>query len=493
MASHTKVKTFSRTRIAILCVMLLAVAGVTAALRAQSGRSYGPDRIWWTAGSGDILPWQEDYDDADGQVGIYNANGMVRTQGHPFFESLGENGRACVTCHQPSNAMSVATAAIQERWRATAGQDAIFEAIDGANCPDLPQMSQSSHSLLLGRGLFRIALPWPPRDADGAPMRPEFRIEVVRDPTGCNVSPVYGLHSAKPAVSVFRRPRVAANLKYVVSSAGSALMADGRAPTLEYQATDAALTHEQATRPSPEQLQRIIQFESQVYTAQISDIRGGLLGEKSGPSALGLEHVASGAAGVLNGAAPPAGSALSQDFGIWRKPPGATDVGLQREFRASVARGSEVFFARTFLIRGTYPLNPAGAGGRPVSATCATCHTEGMTRWMDIGTANRRLAEADPDLPLFKITCDVSPAAAHPFLGRVIYTSDPGRALITGKCADVGSIVMQQFRGLAARAPYFANGSAATLRDLVDFYDQRFEARFTKQEKQDLVNFLKVL
>jgi cytochrome c peroxidase len=79
------------------------------------------------------------------------------------------------------------------------------------------------------------------------------------------------------------------------------------------------------------------------------------------------------------------------------------------------------------------------------------------------------------------------------FLGRVIYTHDPGRALITGRCLDIGAIIMQQFRGLAARAPYFSNGSAATLRDLVDYYDKRFEANYTEQEKQDLINFLGVL
>jgi hypothetical protein len=485
--------TFSRTTIAVLFGSLLAVVAISAVLRAQGGRSYGPDRIWWNAGSGDILPWQEEYDNADGQVGVYNANGIVRSKGHPFFEALGENGRACVTCHQPSNAMSVSPVAVLERWRATAGQDAVFEALDGANCPDLPEMEQSSHSLLLKRGLFRIALPWPPRSPDGTAIEPEFRIEVVHDPTGCNVSPVYGLKSAKPAVSVFRRPRVAANLKYLVSAAGSILMADGRFPSLEVQAADAALVHEQAARPSPEQLRRIVEFELQLYTAQASDIRGGLLGEKGGPPALGLEHVASGQAGVLGGAVPGVVSNTSEipDFSGWRKPPGAADLGLQREFRASVARGSEVFFARQFPVRDSFPLNPT-AGGKPIAATCATCHTAGLTRWMDIGTANRAAAAADPELPLFKITCDAT-APAHPFLGRVIYTNDPGRALITGKCADVGSIVMQQFRGLAARAPYFANGSAATLRDLVEFYDQRFDARFTEQEKRDLVNFLKVL
>jgi cytochrome c peroxidase len=44
-------------------------------------------------------------------------------------------------------------------------------------------------------------------------------------------------------------------------------------------------------------------------------------------------------------------------------------------------------------------------------------------------------------------------------------------------------------RGLASRAPYFHNGSAATLLDAVDFYDQRFGIGFTKQQKTDLVNF----
>jgi cytochrome c peroxidase len=48
-------------------------------------------------------------------------------------------------------------------------------------------------------------------------------------------------------------------------------------------------------------------------------------------------------------------------------------------------------------------------------------------------------------------------------------------------------------RGLAARAPYFHNGSAATLLDAVNFYDQRFAIGFTDQQKQDLVNFLNTL
>jgi cytochrome c peroxidase len=52
---------------------------------------------------------------------------------------------------------------------------------------------------------------------------------------------------------------------------------------------------------------------------------------------------------------------------------------------------------------------------------------------------------------------------------------------------------MQQFRGLAARAPYFSNGSAKSLRELVDFYDRRFDMKLSEREKQDLINFLGVL
>jgi cytochrome c peroxidase len=118
--------------------------------------------------------------------------------------------------------------------------------------------------------------------------------------------------------------------------------------------------------------------------------------------------------------------------------------------------------------------------------------------WQDIGTTNLPWAKepmqdpwttTPPDLPLFKITCrpDVTP---HAYLGRTIFTQDPGRAIITGKCADVGSIVMQQFRGLAARAPYFVNGSAANLREMIDYYDRRYNIRYTEREKVDLENFM---
>jgi cytochrome c peroxidase len=71
--------------------------------------------------------------------------------------------------------------------------------------------------------------------------------------------------------------------------------------------------------------------------------------------------------------------------------------------------------------------------------------------------------------------------------------TDIGRAMITGECADIGKTKGPVLRGLAARAPYFHNGSAATLNDVVEFYEQRFHIGLTVQQKSDLVAFLNSL
>jgi cytochrome c peroxidase len=66
-------------------------------------------------------------------------------------------------------------------------------------------------------------------------------------------------------------------------------------------------------------------------------------------------------------------------------------------------------------------------------------------------------------------------------------------ALVTGKWADIGKIKIPILRGLTARAPYFHNGSAQTLLDIVDFYEFRFALGFSGQDFTDLVAFLSSL
>ena len=134
--------------------------------------------------------------------------------------------------------------------------------------------------------------------------------------------------------------------------------------------------------------------------------------------------------------------------------------------------------------------------GNPVRNSCVFCHNMSQMGndvapgQVDLGTTTQPFADPQPWLPLFRITCLKD---AHPHYGRVIQTHDPGFALTTGRCADVGKITLQSMRGLAARAPYFSNGSAKDLRGVVDYYDRRYSIGYTEQEKQDLVHLMEAL
>jgi cytochrome c peroxidase len=92
------------------------------------------------------------------------------------------------------------------------------------------------------------------------------------------------------------------------------------------------------------------------------------------------------------------------------------------------------------------------------------------------------------DMPVYTLRRTVPSGSTE-----IKVVTDPGRALITGKWADIGRFKGPILRGLAGRAPYFHNGSAETLRDVVDFYDKRFEMKLSEAEKADLVAFLRAL
>jgi hypothetical protein len=491
-----------------MALVVIGAAFATAGL-ASADR---PPR-WWTPGEGREFPSQIDYDDPAGKLRVLLDGGPMQTRGHPFFEALGPNGRACVTCHQPADAMSLSAASARQRWEEAGAKDPLFAAIDGSNCPDLPQAQRASHSLLLEKGLFRIARPWPPRDLNGRPIRPDFTIEVVRDPTGCNLSARWGLRSASPQVSVFRRPRPVANFKYILATgfemdpkaglplpidpqtgrlSSHNLMADGRALSLAAQMREAGQSHLEMTRTlSAEDIARIADFEQRVYAAQQTDALGGELdggGGQGGPAALkASEPGRLGSQGV----------AVWSEFSPWEQQKDDPKLtAAERAFRASVARGAKVFRDRTFLISDSAGVNSPMGFGNPVRNSCVFCHNMSQMGMdvapgqVDLGTTNLPFADPQPDLPLFKITCKGAP---HPHYGRVIFTHDPGYALTTGRCADVGRITLQSLRGLAARAPFFSNGAAKDLRAVIDYYDRRYNIGYTEQEKEDLVNLMRAL
>jgi cytochrome c peroxidase len=167
------------------------------------------------------------------------------------------------------------------------------------------------------------------------------------------------------------------------------------------------------------------------------------------------------------------------------------------ERRQAIVRGEELFNTTKINITEVAGLNDA-LNQPSIPGVCGTCHdtpnvgNHSVKAPLNIGVANAGAASPPAlditGLPVFTIWCTAGPLA-----GQTFDVTDPGRALITGKCADIGKVKGPILRGLAARAPYFHNGSAATLRDAVEFYDRRFDIGFTEQEKADLVAFLSAL
>jgi cytochrome c peroxidase len=160
--------------------------------------------------------------------------------------------------------------------------------------------------------------------------------------------------------------------------------------------------------------------------------------------------------------------------------------------RAAIARGEAIFNKRAIAIRGVAGLNDA-LGAETISGTCTTCHDSPNAGNHSVALAiNIGVSDYPPvssalnlyGLPVYTISCND---------GRQVRTTDPGRAMITGKCSDLSKTKGPVLRALAPRGPYFHNGSAATLHDVVKFYDDRFTLGLTDQEKSDLVAFLKSL
>jgi hypothetical protein len=87
-------------------------------------------------------------------------------------------------------------------------------------------------------------------------------------------------------------------------------------------------------------------------------------------------------------------------------------------------------------------------------------------------------------LPVYQLTGATCPSLNDPIsagvvTGSNVRSTDPGRARVTGRCADLGQFKAPFLRNFAVRAPYFHNASAATLDDVLTFYVVRFGLALT--------------
>jgi cytochrome c peroxidase len=477
-----------------------------------------------------------------GTIGSYQLGGPTHTASNAFFQPLGTNGRTCASCHVPAQGMGVSVDGLRERFDAFGAKDPVFAPVDGANCPSAVTRSLTSvapignltgegsvderdprpYSLVLSRGVFRIFLPLP-RNAD-------FTVKIIRDTAGCNVNPKYN-HTvdekgrSTQIISVYRRPKVATDLRFMTTTLANTnpvdyafdpysgaplpmdangvvesgnIMWDGREPTLESQAVNATLTHAQAlAAPTKAQIKQIVDFESAFFSAQASLNRGGLLtglGAQGGPEFLS----ATAAAFPPDAATDPTYDPMTL-FDAWSTNSGTSTADKMRQ---SIYRGEQIFLGAPFTISNVPGFNDVPPVDNNFVGSCAFCHSQASAgtdlfprSQQDIGTTGTsRVFGGNPpagDLPVFELSCRAG--TSTPYLGGVVRTNDPGLALITGKCADIGKLTVPTLRGLASRAPYFHDGSAATLMDVVNFYDRRFSIALSAQDKIDLVNFLNAL
>jgi cytochrome c peroxidase len=494
---------------ALAIAMLAPLPPVSAADTAEAG------------GNPQFLP------DAAGAIENYSSNGKILTSG-AFFQSLGTNGRSCATCHIASEAFGLSAAGAKMRYFLSGGRDPLFASIDGANCAQSPANRPESHSLLLQSGLIRIPLQFPPVP----PVEPQFTISVIHDPYGCAISP--DPSTGQPDVSVYRRPLPSTNLSFL-----SAIMADGRETIepltsestfranlitdLTHQAVDATLGHAQANQaPTASQLADIVQFELGLYSAQGIDLRAGSL-DRRGANGGAVNAAALPYYPGINDSlgADPTGASFNPNsmslYAAWGTLTVNDDFDFfqaeRNEARREIAAGEVLFNSTPITITNVRGLNDNAALGKPTSFVghCTTCHdtpnvgNHSLPLPLDIGTSHSALPglESDPaivaalaqlslpNLPVYLIN-----GCPNPFnegQPASFYTTDPGKALITGNCSDLNRVKGPILRGLAARAPYFHNGAAATLLQVVNFYNQRFQMNLTDEEKHALVAFLNTL
>lgn len=383
-----------------------------------------------------------------GVAASYSPSGSIDLR-TAFHTSHGSNGRHCGHCHGPESGWSVNPAEIQVAFLLTLGTHPIFNPLD-ANNPnaDLSTFAKRAkgYSMLL-KGLFRR----------GGVVRADAEYEIVAadDPHG---------FGSTERFSVFRRSMPTSNL-HLINGIGwddrTTVPGDTYAGLLA-QARGNITGGQQGQAPDPAIVQEIVDWELTIAHAQLSVPGVGRLdacGARGGPRFVSEQARVAGRWDL---------------FDAWiNLRPGSCGTPAQDRKRAQIARGQELF-------------NEARSS---TGGTCRGCHNvvnngtnlNGVLFDIGASNANRRT----PGLPLYTVRNKTT--------GEIRQTTDPGKAFATGRWADMNRFKSPTLRGVSSRAPYFHNGSAATLRDVIRHYEEERGFDFSPSEEADLLAFLNAL
>jgi cytochrome c peroxidase len=461
--------------------------------------------------------------DDSGLVQSATADITITGKNKFFDPGLGTNGQACSTCHQPFQGFTLSVDEIQDAFAATDGLDPIFRPNDTADRPDAdvstPAARTVAYRTVLALGVTRIAKTLPAGANFTVAPQDTPRFGPLPNPSDPSAPP--GSHT----LSLFRRPLVNTNVHF-----DSAVLWDGRASITDMpgQVKRAARGLLLAGGPTAGALgnvsdadaAEVANFMLQVYSDQVRDNLAGSLSALDATG--GVQNLLALASDPLAPCTPLAPSSTctpivpdnSHTMTLFDSWAGLTSGGSVSAARAAIARGQAVFNNATLHVPADMEI-PGLAGN---VAHCVTCHATNnlgnnpaSSFFVRIGTDSPEvltaLAAQNPELDVvlersnllpeycLRPTSDPTPFSVSPCGDDAgdVRTTDPGHALVSGAIADAGRFKPPILRGLAARSPYFHNGVAGEIEQLVDFYDTRFQIGLSDQDRADLAAFLEAM
>lgn len=444
--------------------------------------------------------------DPPGDVASRLATPLHAQLGKQLFERPlpGSNGRSCATCHVLDDSTALSVEHVAARWDADPG-DPLFHPLDADDPAATPLTFEH-----LKKGLVRVTLPLPPNmdviDAEGNVItRPDRTIEVWR-----------GVPSIENTAGL-------APFQY-----------DGREPDLPRQAQSAILAHSEGPILSAAQLERIAAFETSQFSSPRAQLVGVLL-------ELGFPRP-----WIPNPeGAMPLSPAERRGRDVFELACAGCHGGPTTNEITNRVVHDALFFEldeNGYIVYDVEPGQPPQPRLRPQPDNEFLNIGIGlMTGYGQLGllpmfndsvelpryrfrfytddTRTQKVTDLPP-IPRppgggYDLTIGVDERGAPivgPSLGNQWFSTDPGRAIVTGDPADFETFDVPQLRGIAKTAPYFHDNSAGTLEEAVDLYS-RFILPFPAvglppvhegeipgipeslsiQQKQDLVAFLRRL
>ena len=417
------------------------------------------------------------YPNGSGSHQTISTTGNVNVS-NPFFLSLGTNGRACVSCHQPAAAWGITPVRFSRSSTRATARIRSSDLNDGSNAPNLPVTTvaqrRTAYSLLLNRGVIRVGLP--------IPANAEF--DLVH---GRRSVPLRERRRALPVPSA-----AAVDEPQVPGDGHVGRPRDRRGRADRRRSGDPVQRRDPRARPGR--------------------------GRSDGGAAPGDRRLRDRA---VHGA--DHRHARREPDGRWRdgRPRGPVQPAVphrhQRRARRRPGRHA-VLYPRVQHLRRVGRPDGLDAGGGPRLDRARPGHLQHpAVHHLGRSRRQRRARHPEPDRDLHHLprrpnagnhsvglpldlgltdpntfNTDTTPryTLRNKTTGEIIRTSDPGRSLIDGKWGHVATFKGPILRGLAARPPYFHNGFAASLPDVVKFYDTRFHIGLDAQAAADLAAFL---